>query len=191
MLAQQTLAIGPFPQCAPFTLFAYFSICSSILGFIDLGYNTKWGSHHILTEYFFHNQTFTISHFVFPHPHFSASLIYLIIVLYICMCTYVQVFEEARGVPIELEPQLLAVWYGCWELNSRPLAKQFGLFFFFFKLYLHLFYAEFIPGPWVFVSSVSSGISFSSVQPPLLALERPVPSQWGSSQCGRGSSCMG
>lgn len=40
--------------------------------------------------------------------------------------------------------------------------------------YLHIFYAEFIPMPYVFVPSVSSGISFSSVQPPLLGLKQSV-----------------
>ena len=53
------------------------------------------------------------------------------------------------------------------EKNDPGLAKK----------PLHLFHVEFIPLPEVFVSSVSSGISFSSVQPPLLALEQSVPFQ--------------
>ena len=47
-------------------------------------------------------------------------------------------------------------------------------FFFFFKFYLHLFFAAFISRPEVFVSSVSSGISFSCMQPHLLVSEQSV-----------------
>lgn len=58
------------------------------------------------------------------------------------------------------------------KIGSR-LAENVSIesFFFFlscFCFYLHLLYAGFTLRPYIFVSSVSFGISFSSVQLPLL-----------------------
>lgn len=81
-----------------------------------------------------------------------------------------------------------------WARNLEVPLSQWGLrrsHHFSSFLYLHWLSAEFIPVPWVFVSSVSSESPFTPVHPPLLAVEQFVAFQWGLSRGSREAHVWG
>lgn len=89
---------------------------------------------------------------------------------------------------------LIRKWVPEWARNLEVPLSQWGLrrsHRFSFFLYLHLLSAEFIPVPWVFVSSVYSGSPFTPVHPPLLAVEQFVAFQWRLSKGDREAHVWG